>query len=187
MRPTSGADEDISNVFVTGPPLCLRENHEAETHYATWAKCGKSWAAHPDDVPYVPSADRPSYRRRLRCVRMRSKFSANPDESDPRDGVYLADDSIRDWLRSEEATSVFWTLILIPFIRSNSKSQREDSIRDPPAQQKEGADWLRRRMARKINVGAELFDDLGNPDDSRAVPVGNSSCISDDVVREAHA
>ena len=139
------------------------------------------------DVPYVPSADQTSYSRRLRCVRMRSEFSENPDESDPRNGVFLADDSIRDWLRGEESTSVFWTRVLIPFIRSNGKSQFDDSIRDPPAKQKEDADWIRRRTAREINAWAELFDDVGSPGDSRAAPVGISSCIIDDAAREAHA
>ena len=139
----------------------------------------KELAANPDDVPYVPSTDQTSYRRTLRCVRMRSKFPESPEESDPRNGVFFSDDPIRGWLRSEEASSVFWTRIIIPFIRSNGKSQCEDAI--------EGADLPRRRMAREINVGAGLFDDVGISDDSRAVPAGNPYCVSDNVVREAHA
>ena len=97
-RPTSGVEGDIFKVFVTGGPLCLRKNHESETHHATWAKCGKSWAMNPDDAPYVPSAERNLYKRRLRCLRMRPKFSASQEESGPGNGIFLADDSIRDWV-----------------------------------------------------------------------------------------
>ena len=75
----------------------------------------------PDDAPYVPSAEQNSYRRRLRCARMRSKFPPSQEESGPRNGISLADDSISDWLRSEEATAVVWGQILMPFIRKNSK------------------------------------------------------------------
>ena len=74
-RPTLGVEEDIFKLFVPGGSLCLRGNREAETHFADWSRCGKSWAMNPDDVPRVPSATESAYRRRIRCVRMRARGS----------------------------------------------------------------------------------------------------------------
>ena len=38
-RPTVGIEEDVFKIFVSGGDICLRENHEAETHFANWARC----------------------------------------------------------------------------------------------------------------------------------------------------
>ena len=81
---------------------------------------------------------------------------------------------------------MFRNRILIPPIRSNNKSPPDGAIRGPPEQQKEESDWAR-RMARGINVGAGIIEDLWKSDGSGADPFGNRYCVGDNVYREAHA
>ena len=90
-----------------------------------------------------------SYRRMLRCVRMRSRFTPSQDGVGPESRVSLAYDSIGDWLRGPESTSVFRGRIFIPFVRKTSRMEREEFPRTPPTQVQEDAKWLRMRMARR--------------------------------------
>ena len=98
-RNTIGIEGDVFEIFVSGGALFLRKNRAAATHIADWAYCGKSWAMNPDDVPHVPIALDAAYSRRIRCVRMRAKFTANLEEIDPEGGVYQKDDTLKDWIR----------------------------------------------------------------------------------------
>ena len=40
-RPSLGVEEDVFKLFVSGGSLCLGENHEPETQFADWPRCGK--------------------------------------------------------------------------------------------------------------------------------------------------
>ena len=101
--------------------LALRRNRNAETRFASWEYTGKSWRMGPNDVPIVPNAMEASYKRRVRCVRLQSKFTHNAADSCNDKKVSLADDSLKTWLASGEAASIFWTHALMPFIQSNSR------------------------------------------------------------------
>ena len=52
-----------------------------------------------DDAPHVPSALDAAYSRRIRCVRMRAKFTATVAEIDPEGGFYQKGDTLKDWIR----------------------------------------------------------------------------------------
>ena len=147
-KPAMGIEEDAFKIFVSCGGLCLRRNREAETRFVEWSRRGETWSMNPDDVPHVPSATESAYKRRLRCVVMRSKFSQDPDEVCPGSRIYLAGDTLKDWIRGPEATSVFWVTVLMPFIRSTSKSEFEFRMRRPPAQVAADTAWLLRKMAR---------------------------------------
>ena len=165
-RPTLGVEEDIFKLFVSGGSLCLRKNHEAETHFADWPRRGKSWAMNPDDVPRVPSATESAYRRRIQCVRMRAWFSAKKELVDPASLVFQADDTLRDWLRGGKASIVFWSTILMPIVRKSSRLECEEEIRLLEVQISEDTEWLVRKMTRKP------VRDL--PTEAEAAPVGSS-------------
>ena len=109
---------------------------------ADWAYCGKSWAMNPDDVPHAPSALDAAYSRRIRCVRMRAKFTATASEVDQGGGVYQKDDSLGDWIGGGEATSAFWTTVLMPFIRKFTEQDCGEKYAD------------RRRRYRRIPDGS---------------------------------
>ena len=85
--------------FVSGGELRLRRNHEAETHFQGWPLRGETWRMNPDDVPHVASAMDAAFKRRLRCVAMRSKFAQDPSKVCAETRTYLADDSLKDWMR----------------------------------------------------------------------------------------
>ena len=86
-------------LFVSGGSLCLRENREDETHYDNWIRCVETWAMNPDDIPHAPSAMGYSYKRRLRRVRMRERFTSLPTEANQEGGIFLPDDTLRAWIR----------------------------------------------------------------------------------------
>lgn len=75
-RPALGSGEDVFRIFDPGGSPWLRKNHEPETLFADWPRCGGSWSLNPDDVPHVQSATESAYRRMIRCVRMRARFPA---------------------------------------------------------------------------------------------------------------
>ena len=79
----------------------------------------------PNDVPIAPNATEASYKRRVRRVRPQSKFTHNAADACNDKKVFLADDSLKTWLASGEAASIFWTHVLMPFIRPNSRWGRE--------------------------------------------------------------
>ena len=151
--------------------MCLRKNREADTHYANWSMRGESWAVNPDDVAYVSSAAQTSNKRGMRCVRTPSHFSVNPDDGDPGKRVFLSDAAPMGWVRGVGDTGVSWTRIMMPFIRCNRNRICEEDFRGPPAQHKEDEDWIRRRMARRIGDGADLFDD------ARATLLMRDACV----------
>ena len=71
----------------------------------------------PDDAPQVPGAMESAYKRRMRCVRMRAKFTSAPGGVDPQGNIIRPGDNLKAWLRGPDATIVFWARILMPFIR----------------------------------------------------------------------
>ena len=73
----------------------------------------------PNDVPRVPSATESAFRRMVRCVRMRARFSAKKEVVGPAALIFQADDAHRDWLLGREAASVFWATVLMPFPRKS--------------------------------------------------------------------
>ena len=121
-RPTVGIEEAVFKIFVPGGDICLRKNREAETHFAEWSRRGKTRSMNPDDVPHVPSAMESAYRGRLRCVVMRSKFTQNPGEVCADARIFLAYDTLKDWLLGPEETSVFWATVLMPFTERHRKA-----------------------------------------------------------------
>ena len=147
-RPSAGIEEEVFGIFVSGGELCLRRNHEAETHFAGWPACGKTWCMNPDDVPHVPIAMESDFKRRLRCVVLRSKFTQGPGKVCPSDRTFLADDALKDWLRGPEATCVFWATVMMPFTRRSSRSECDALVKTPGQQVASGTDWLLRKMAR---------------------------------------
>ena len=184
-RPAIGIEEEVFKIFVAGGELCLRRNHEAETHFACWPTCGKTWCMNPDDIPNVPSAMESAYERRLRCVVLRSKFTQDPAKVCQAERTYLADDTLKDWLRGPEASCVFWVTVLMPFIRKSTRSECEARVKIPNEQVSMDTDWLRRKMAR-----------IGNPDippaacdgvPSQAIaPADREASVCESVVRETH-
>ena len=183
--PTVGIAEGVFKIFVSGGDICLRENHEAETHFADWPRCGKTWSMNPDDVPYVPSAMESAYRRRLRCVVMRSKFTQNPGEVCADSRIFLSDDTLKHWMRGPEATNVFCATVLMPFIRKTSKIECEMRLRRSPASVVEDSAWLLRKMARigPPDVPTGFHD--GPTSDAIDPPVDNAT-LHEIVVRETH-
>ena len=83
----------------------------------------------PNDVPRVPSATESAFRRMVRCVRMRARFSAKKEVVGPAALIFQADDTLRDWFRGGEAASVFRATIIMPFIRKSSRTECEGKIR----------------------------------------------------------
>ena len=79
---------------------------------------------------------------------MQSKFSKDPGEVCPGLRIYLAGDTLKDWLRWPDATSVFWVTVMMPSARQTSKSECELRLRRPPAQVAADTAWLLRKMAR---------------------------------------
>ena len=148
---------DVFKIFVSGGSLFLRKNREAETHMADWAYCGKSWAMNPDDVPHAPSALDAAYSRRIRCVRMRAKFTATASEVDQRGGVYQKDDTLKDWIGGGEATSAFWTTVLMPFIRKFTDQECGEKIFRSTQAAQEDTKWLLRKMARRQFPGDQRW------------------------------
>ena len=69
-------------------------------------------------------------------------------------------------MRGGEASSVFWSTILMPLVRKSSRLECEDKIRLPAVQISEDTEWLVRKMTRKP------VRDL--PTEAEAAPVGSS-------------
>ena len=102
----------------------------------------------PNDAPLVPNAMGNSYARRIRCVRLKSRFTFSEDAVDNDAQIYLADDMLKEWLATGEAASIFWTTALIPFIRRHSKEECERIIQVPSRSIQEDSQWVRQKMAR---------------------------------------
>ena len=68
------------------------------------------------DTPHVPCAMVSAFRRRLRCVAMRPKFTQNPGEMRDGSRIFLVDGALKDWIRGPEATSVLRAVALTSFI-----------------------------------------------------------------------
>ena len=162
--------------------LALRRNRNAETRFASWEYTGKSWRMGPNDVPIVPNAMEASYKRRVRCVRLQSKFTHNAADSCNDKKVFLAYDSLQPWLASGEAASIFWTHALMPPIQSNSRLGCESF-----AQELRGSiarDSLRHRQKMpRLPVSEE---DVASSDDAQGAPTGTSQTKWSCVVRETH-
>ena len=77
----------------------------------------------PGDVPHVPIATKSAYRRMIRCVRMRARFSAKKEVVGPAALISQAGDTLRDWLRGGVAAGVFRAIILMPIVRKSSRSE----------------------------------------------------------------
>ena len=76
---------------------------------------------------------------------------------------------------------------MMPFVRRNIYNICEEDVSAPPARQEEDAYWIRRGMARRIGVGAELLEDPRDSSDSRGLGVPPDACKSANVFREAPA
>ena len=61
----------------------------------------------PGDIPYVKGEMEISYKRRLRRIRIQSKFTHNMAEVDAGKINFPAGDALKRWLTSEEAASIF--------------------------------------------------------------------------------
>ena len=142
-KPSMGMEEDVFKLFVSGGSLCLRKNHEAETHYDNWSRCGETRAMNPDDIPHVASAVESSYKRRLRCARMREMFTSIPSDVNQDEKIFLRDDALREWIRRPGATSAFRALILMPPIRKSPKESRERDVQTPSVGAENDTLWRR--------------------------------------------
>ena len=100
---------------------------------------------HPDDAPLVPNAMENSYARRIRCVRLKSRFTFSEDAVDKDAQIYLADDTLKEWLATGEAAPILWATALIPFTRGNSKEERGGIIQVPSRSIQEDARWIRQK------------------------------------------
>ena len=128
-----------------------------------------------------------SYRRRIRCVRMRSRFTPSQDCVDLKNRVFFADDSIRDWIRGPEATCVIWARIFTPFIRKTSKREFEDFIWKPPTQGQEDTEWLRMRILRLVaSSPPDASAELGTDAPCRSSSTSRVNTRRKDIVLEAH-
>ena len=184
-KPDLGIEEGVFKIFISGGSLCLRKNHEAETHYESWSNCGETWAMNPGDTPRVPGAMESAYKRRLRCVRMRAKFTSAPGEVDPHSRIFRSGDNLKGWLRGPEATSVFWARILMPPIRKSSKASCERAAQLPSREVEADTLWLREKMARRAQTTHP--EDQGDAQqNARAREVQISQTTEGKVARGTH-
>ena len=117
---------------------------------------------------------------------IRSKFTQDPPKVCAEKRTYLADDTLKDWMRVPEATSVFWATVMMPFIRKSTRSDCEARVKNPHVQIASDTEWLLRRMAR---TGAPpippIAHDVGQ---SYAVaPTPRDVSAFEIIVRETHA
>ena len=141
-RPTRGVEDGVFKIFASGGSRCLRRRCEPETHFADFPRCGEKWVLNPDDVPHVQISSDAAFRRRLRCVRMRARFSANEADVGPKSPIFHAGDALREWIRIGEAASVFLATILIPRLRKSSRCECEAEISRHDVQISGDTDWL---------------------------------------------
>ena len=149
-KPDSSIEEEIFKMFAGGGRIALRKNHEAETHKVSWEFCGKSWNMNTFDVPHVASAADNNFRRRLRCVFLRSQFMSDARKVRIQGRIFEADSSLKTWLASGEAACVFWAKITFPFIRAHSQQECYDMVGDPTGSVPSDTQWLVKRMTREI-------------------------------------
>ena len=58
-RPKVGLGECVFKNFIPGANLCLRKNHEAETHFEERSMRGETWSMNPDDVHHARALESP--------------------------------------------------------------------------------------------------------------------------------
>lgn len=182
-RPHLGVEEEVFNIFVSGGSLRLRKNREPGGRLSDWPRCGKIWSLNPGDVPRVQIATASAFSRRLRCVRMRARFSAKTEEIDPQSLISQPIEALRDWFRSGEASSVSRATILMPISRKSPSRERGEKIRIPTAQIAGDTEWHVRKMARAPvrNFATNAETVPGGPGVS-----GESRGLSERIVRGNH-
>ena len=136
----------------------------------------------PNDIPIVPNAMEASYKRRVRCVRLQSRFTHNAADTCSGKKVFIADDSLKTWLASGEAASIFWTHVLMPFIRSNPRWGCESFVQETQWSIARDSLCLRQKMTR-LPVSKE---DVSPPDAAHGAPVGASQTQWSRIVKETH-
>jgi hypothetical protein len=107
-KPSSGMEEEIVKVLLSGGWLALRRSHEAETSHHAWPTAGKSWPMNTGDIPWVASAEDACWRRRMRAYRTFCEFVSDPSKVDPSSHVFLSDPSLKAVLQDGPAACVWW-------------------------------------------------------------------------------
>ena len=136
----------------------------------------------PRRLPVVQGEMGISYKRRLRRARLQAKFARNMAEVDAGKKSHPADDALKGWLASGEASSTFRAHFVLPPMRANSKKTCEYTTQKPKLGVEEDSLWLRNAMGNPNPRGPAPLD---------RAPTGNNVAmgapeILESVARETH-
>ena len=115
-------------------------------------------------------------------MRLQSKFTHSEADSCNAKKIFLAGDSLKTWSDSGEAAAIFWTQILMPLIRSNSRWDCEGFAQDMPGSIARDSLWLRQKMARVHGPKEEIAP----PNAAHGAPSGSSQSQWSCIVKETH-
>ena len=117
-KPSSGLEEEIFKLLLSGGFLALRRNHEAETTYYAWPWAGKTHPMNDGDIPWVPTAEDECFLWRICVYRTRCILVLRSEDVDPSKHKYLSDPTLKAFLSSEVAACIWWKYLALLQTRS---------------------------------------------------------------------